>query len=449
MDSKYSRIVFSTILVSSFSFSLDISKYNIGTLLDVTKYDNNQYSIEVSTNNKPIYYTPTTTIYDINYTTKYYKSKFGDIILYDLSKDDRYLNAIDYNYIKFSGFLDGCRVAISDKSLFHKEDNILLSLDTNNSINLKYIYNDIDLSRLKYIVLFQDNKKCYIDKIRLEKTNKNSYITNHQKKALWIWNPKNKIDINKLKKYNINKTYIQIKDGFETLLGNLNNTNIAIFGLNGSPKDIYSYQHLKNDIKYLSHLKLNYQSIVGYQIDVEPYLLKEFKTNKDKVLKSYIDMLSSLSQLCHKHNLKFSVVIPFWFDNIYYQNINLAKIVVTYADEVVLMSYRSDLDKVIDISKHILAMGDFSDKKIYIGIELMPINDEKHTIYKVIKSDGCLTKSGFLDGCKSLKKIREYTIKGTDISFYNQYHKLNDIDKKNIPFKSFQGFVLHYYDVLP
>ena len=449
MDFKYRKIVLFAIFCSSLSFSFDITKYHIGDMIDAITSNDEQYAINRLVKNEPIYYTPTDTIYDVNYTISSYNSKFGDIVLYDLSYDDKYLNAIDYNELYIQGEIEGCHLSISDKNLFHKEDNIPLIFDQNHTVFLEKIYNDIDLSRLKYIVLFKDKSTCNIGHIRFIKKQKPTTYLNNSHKATWVWNPSKDISITKLKDFNITKTYIQIKDGFETVSKNLKDTNITIYGLNGSPSDIYSYQHLQNDIIYLGNLKDKYPNIKGYQIDVEPYLLKNFQNDKDRIIKAYIQMLSSLSNLAHKNDLSFSVVIPFWFDNVFYKNTNLAKIVLQYADEVVLMSYRSDLNKVIDISKHILAMGDFSHKKVYIGIELMPIKDEFHTIYKIVSKNSCLSLNGFQKECLGLNKIKQYTIKGSSISFYNQYNKLKDIDKIQVPFKSFQGFVLHYYSVLP
>ena len=120
------------------------------------------------------------------------------------------------------------------------------------------------------------------------------------------------------------------------------------------------------------------------------------------------------------------------------------------ADEIVLMSYRSDLDKVIAISRLLLSYAGYVKKDIRIGIELMKIEDEQHEVFEVTDTNmTCLTPEGFFSECATLKKLNEYTLKGSSISFYQQIHKLKALYEGDIPYTSFKGYVLHYLDILP
>jgi len=449
MGFRFGQIALSLVIIHSIGYSLDLTQYPINSQIDVIEYKNNKYEISlVNKESDKESYTPNTKIYDINFSAKEYKTKFGNIVIYDLSKNDiPYINILEYDKLIIKGDIQECHLAISDRKLFFKEDNIPLDI-TNNQIDIKQLYKNLDITKIKAIILFKSNPKCNIRQISLHKNRSKPYI-NLKTKATWIWNPDTNISINKLHKYNINKVYLQVKNGFKTTALKLSDNNITIFGLNGSPNDIYNYEHLKNDILLLSKLKASIPNIKGYQIDVEPYILKEFQTNREDVLNAYVNMIKSLSSLCKKHNLEFSIVIPFWYHTIYNKYDNIVQTILNYADELVLMSYRSDLLKVIDISKNILRMGTFSDKNILIGIEFIKIPDEYHTRYKIISKNSCITQNGFAKECKILQKIRSYTIKGSSISFYNQLDKLSHIDKIEIPFNSFKGFVFHHYSVLP
>jgi hypothetical protein len=450
MGIRIRRLSLGLLFLFNLSYGLDLDKFPLNSEVDVTEYSKTQYGVELIGEKKksPLAYTPKANSYDIKFRAKEYKIKVGDIVVYDLASDKSpYINILDYDKLTIKGDISQCKLAISDRGLFLAEDNTPLKLK-NGSVMIEELYSKLDLTKLKSIILFKSNPKCSIKSISVSKTPKKEFSYSKDK-ATWLWNPKTPISMKKLKKYHINKMYIQVRDGFEKRVSKLSRDGITIFGLNGSPKDIYNYEHLKKDILLLAKLKKTIPNIKGYQIDVEPYTLREFSTDREATLKKYINMIESLSSLCHKHNLQFSIVSPFWYHTIYYRYENLAQVVFKYADEVVLMSYRSDLSKVIDISKEMLRMGELSHKKVYLGVELIKIPDEHHTRYKIVSIESCITEKGFEKECKKLEKLREYTVKGSSISFYNQIDKLSSIDDRDIPFSSFKGFVLHHYGVLP
>jgi len=433
---------------NQYLYANDYIDINTTKYIEVIQYSNQKSIIKKITNydQEPIYYTPQSKVYNIKFQKSDYQTKYGKIKLYDISKKNKYLNAINYDHLIIDGNISNCQIAISDRRLFQKEDNIKLKVD-NNIIDFKDIYQHIDLTKLKYLILFDNNDICQINKLSLTQ---NNYTTNYNNftNATWIWNPDEFTSSTKLKHYNINTLYIQLTANNKAFINILKSNIKYIYGLNGSPSDIYNHKHLLQDIKNLSLLKQTYPNIQGYQVDIEPYLLKEYNTKPQIIIQQYIKLLKDLKTHTQKHNLKFSVVIPFWYSQIYYKNRNLAQIVLDIADEVVVMSYRSDLEKVLNISQDILRMGIFAHKKVKIGIELMAIDDEKHTIYKTI-SNVCLKNNHIDKKCISLEPIRSYTIKGSSISFHNQIEKLQGIDTLYIPYQSFNGFVLHHYSVLP
>jgi len=440
---KY-KIAFSIMLLSTTLYSIDISKLSPNDIIEVIQINNKQTIKAVEDNNthQPIYYTPTTNNYEIKFKKKSYDTEYGPIEIYDLSQNNKYLNAINYTNMIIDGNISECKLAISDKKLFHKEDNLIL--DNNHNIDFSKIYNKIDLSRLKYIILFK-TAQCNINKLTLI-DNKKPIKPSNFKRSIWVWKPSNIKNEDKLDKFDIDTLYIQMNKDFNTTLKLL--TNRYTYGLNGSPSDIYNSKHLLDDINSLAKLKQQYKNIIGYQVDIEPYLLKEYNQNRDEILSKYIKVLKLLHKTSNDNGLRFSVVMPFWFSNVYFHNKNLAQIVIDIADEVVLMSYRSDLKNIIKISKNSLSMGYFSHTDIKIGIELMKIDDEIHTFYTII-SNQCLKNNKLDNDCLSLQQINQYTVYGNDISFYNQFDKLKHLNDLQIPSKAFRGFVLHYYDKLP
>jgi hypothetical protein len=262
----------------------------------------------------------------------------------------------------------------------------------------------------------------------------------------WAWNPEN-VTSSRLKTQPVERIYMQMKTGFFEALERIKDSNITIYGLNGSPQDIFSDIHLLKDIDTLSILKKKFPFIQGYQVDIEPYLLTVYKENPEKILNQYLTLIQKLKRYTQKHSLKLSIVIPFWFDHLYVKDKNIGFHVIDIADEVVLMSYRSDMNKVFSISKTLLNYAKYSNKELRIGIELMKIEDESHTIYNMIQSS-CLSSVGVHEKCILLDKTNQYTVYGKEISFYKQTEKLKHLLTYPIPSSSFKGFVLHHFDLL-
>ena len=426
-------ILFITNLYSTTLNNLLNSNLPLGTKIEEIKYPNGKITYEIIKDKKKEFYS----IHKNSVIFKRFKkikSKYGNIYLFDLSKKEAFFNGLLFDYILINGNIKSvAKIGIADKNLFIKDDNLLLPLKK--TISLNSIFKRVDLNRLKYFVIISKEEKNPINSIKFIKIKTYKNFTNNI--SLWIWNAKN-LKKKKITNYLTNSVYIQISSNFNSAISKLKDTNVTIYGLNGSPKAIFNAKPLLLDIKKLATLKVKYPNIKGYQVDIEPYLLKNFKKNRVNLLKKYITLLKILKKETNKYNLKLSVVIPFWFDNIFIENKNLAFSVIDIADETAVMSYRSNIYKVINLSLNILKYASFANKDIKIGLECMSIKDEKHTIFSIENIDK-----------KYIKKLREFTIKGKSISFYNQMYKLKElpyIDTKEI---SFKGFILHYYTILP
>ena len=416
-----------------------------GDMFEVVRYAKGIEEINVYKEEKKPYYTPSEKILTFYQQPQCFHTSHGYLCLYDLSRNHIFLNALKYDYIEIEGNITGLKLGIADKTYYEKQDHI--ALPSNNIIDLSFFFNKVDLSRLKYITtLAKDQNETLPLKIRfLQLPVKNK--TPERSCGVWIWNPQ-KASIDKIKLYRFDTLYVQMKKGFSTLVKNIENTSLSIYGLNGSPDDIWHYDHLLSNIEQLGKLKKTYHQIRGYQVDIEPYLLKGFSEKRQKIWQSYISMLKVLAKKAHEAHLRFCAVIPYWFDTVYIDNgKNLAFEVFNIVDEVVLMSYRSDLLQVHRISEPIIAYGKFLKKQVYIGLELMKIDDEEHTRYRVKeKAPYCLDSEGNISSCFVLDKIAHYVVKGSEISFYGQTEKLQQLTEHNL---GFGGYVLHYLDILP
>ncbi len=427
------------ILISCLLFS----KIKVGDRVEEIIYPDGKKVVNLLQNNKYPFYRVDKERIKFNKFKKI-KSKYGYIYLFDLSKNNLFFYGYNFDILKIDGNLSNLKtIAIADEKLFKKDDNF--KLPKRKIINLKELFKKIDLSKLKYFVAISDNNISPIKEIEFIKTKraKKAII------ALWIWKSK-PIEKEKLKNYKAKRVYIQIDKNFKNGIQKLKDSNITIFGLNGDPKAIYNITPFIKNIQLLSKLKKIYPNIKGYQVDIEPYLLKEFKKDRVNILIKYLNSLKKLKDESKKANLKLSIVIPFWFDNIYINNKNLAFNIVDIADEVAIMSYRSSIKDAIKLSKNILNYANYAKKDILIGLECMKIDNEEHRIYKVKKViKNCLIEDKMLKECKELDLVRKFTLKGNRLSFYNQLEKLKKLPYIKVDEESFKGFILHFYSILP
>lgn len=136
-------------------------------------------------------------------------------------------------------------------------------------------------------------------------------------------------------------------------------------------------------------LKFNKEHTVkfrGFQYDVEPYLLDEYKENKAKVLKNFLNLVNKTVSMLNKKDLELTVVIPEFYDG---SNGETPKFLYNgkskYASEhllsildrrggskVIIMSYRNftkGIDGSIDISKDEINSANEHKTKIIIAQE--------------------------------------------------------------------------------
>jgi hypothetical protein len=425
---------------------INLTSIKEGTQIELITYANQKKEINIIKKNHPAYYTPSSKKFELVLEPQILHSRFGTIYLYDLSRSGSYLNALSYDSMKLEGDLSNVTIGIADEQYYLRDDH--LKLENKSFFSLNTLYDSINLSRLKYLVILSPQElNSPIKKIIFSKKILSHSKIKHPMES-WSWNPTH-ITSTKLKSIPLKRVYVQIRKGFESALNEMNESNVSIYGLNGSPEDVLNYSHLLKDIEYLAKLKESYPKIEGFQIDVEPYLLSNYKKQRDTILKKYLHMIKDLKLHTEQYGLKFSVVIPFWFDQLCINHENFGFKVTSLVDEIVLMSYRSDLNEVIHISKPLLKYASYHKKEVRIGIELMKIEDEEHTLYSIIKSSTpCIVNGKLEKECMTLHKEHQYTVKGSDISFYKQTHKLANILAYDVPYSAFKGFVFHHFDLL-
>ena len=129
----------------------------------------------------------------------------------------------------------------------------------------------------------------------------------------------------------------------------------------------------------------------GVHLDVEPYLLPEWDSDRSSTITQYLDLLSDVKQelAASGTGLTFTVDIPFWYDTITatYKSATqpLNQHVQDIADRVVIMDYRDFAegnDGIIDHAQDEMDYAQSIAKEVVIGVETNDVEPEKVTFFE-------------------------------------------------------------------
>jgi len=132
-------------------------------------------------------------------------------------------------------------------------------------------------------------------------------------------------------------------------------------------------------------------NLVGVHLDVEPYLLPEWKADQQAVIAQYLELLEVSHQALVDSDLRLTVDIPFWFDTIsaVYDGRTrpLNQHVQNIADRVVLMDYRDMAEGDDGIIQHAATEMLYAtqiERQVVIGVETNDVapEPEKVTFYE-------------------------------------------------------------------
>ncbi len=171
---------------------------------------------------------------------------------------------------------------------------------------------------------------------------------------------------------------------YAALLKRATQSGVEIFALDGYPEAIYEPAPLMEKISRLRAL-LPEGHLAGLQLDIEPYLLSQFSDPQDYSL--YLHVIDKIKAALGDR-ARLSIVMPFWFSAKTAHNRPLDFEVMDRVDEVALMSYRTDVDDLQDITEHTLRYGDAVSIPVWLAVETraLPI-DRQVTLIREPRQD--------------------------------------------------------------
>ena len=153
---------------------------------------------------------------------------------------------------------------------------------------------------------------------------------------------------------------------YARLLSLVQEAGIDVLALDGYPEAIQEPQLLADKIRRLLQL-VRPGALSGVQLDIEPYLLPGF-LDDDAQFRRYLGTIETMHEAL-QGRARLSMVIPFWLATPTVGGRPLAYAVMDRADEVAVMSYRTDLDEVQEIAEDILRYGDVIGKPVWLAVE--------------------------------------------------------------------------------
>ncbi|MBH0189038.1 MAG: hypothetical protein HP493_09395 [Nitrospira sp.] len=120
--------------------------------------------------------------------------------------------------------------------------------------------------------------------------------------------------------------------------------------------------------------------LAGVQLDIEPYLLPGFLESEAGPIQ-YLNAIDVIKEMIGQRT-PLSIVMPFWLTTVAVRGRPLAFSVMDRADEVVVMSYRTDLEEVKSFSDDTLRYGDRIGIPVWLAVETIPLPVEQRVTLK-------------------------------------------------------------------
>lgn len=219
-----------------------------------------------------------------------------------------------------------------------------------------------------------------------------------QDKATWLWDAsiiRNESDeiLDFSKRERVTTIFLQIQEKVEMeeyrrFIRSAHKANISVHALGGEPDWAYA-DHREEGEELLSWLdEYNKASdpeeqFQGIQLDVEPYILKRWEREQEKVVEEWSGNMESWLEEARRQKLNISVAVPFWLDSIPGpgDSNSFSYWILERSDSVAVMSYRDDGEKMYELSKEELEQADELGKSVWIGMELTDTEEGEHLTF--------------------------------------------------------------------
>ncbi|MCQ4088213.1 hypothetical protein [Saccharibacillus sp. JS10] len=208
--------------------------------------------------------------------------------------------------------------------------------------------------------------------------------------STWVWNPwslrASSDDLLTFAVSNkISTLYLQIDAEMEisdytTFIRKASAKQIQVYALDGAPAWATDRSLPQAFVNWLSAYQASAkkdEKFAGIHIDVEPYLLPQWESDREALLRSWKSSTQIILQGAKSLSLRAEADIPFWFHEHQMpdENRTLSSWMIDRFDGVTIMAYRDSGAQIIEVAKTQLAEAEKLGKPLRIAVETNPSSE--------------------------------------------------------------------------
>jgi hypothetical protein len=307
------------------------------------------------------------------------------------------IDLLSYERLRISGRATGQVVlALEDIAGLRREDNVPLATVAGPfdiTLRLEEVGRRLDLRQVTSLVVSTESGQAQIAIEEMKATQAQSEDKRQAGTGFWVWNYQAAIRdpetlLGTCRAQHCSRLLIQmpsqtedeaIWNDYARLLMRVRDAGIDAMALDGYPEAIQEPHQLADKMQRLLRL-LTPGILHGVQLDIEPYVLPGFLKDEAQ-LRRYLETIETVREVI-AGRARLSMVVPFWLASPTIAGRPLAYAVMDRADEVAVMSYRTDMDEVQDIAEDILRYGDLTGIPVWLALETTPLPVERHVVLR-------------------------------------------------------------------
>ena len=282
-----------------------------------------------------------------------------------LQRQGQLLDALSYTTLHLRGTATGrATFSLADHETDRREENVPVITVTGPfdlHVSLREAGRRLDLRRLSALVVRGDGGDVQLELEECTLIRDPDTARTSTGVGFWVWDYRAAIMdphamIKACQNAGCSRLLIQIPAisedetlwaSYATLFPFAKARHIDAFALDGYPEAIQEPGVLAAKVKRLLAL-VHGDVIAGVQVDIEPYLVPGFFDDESGP-RRYLGTINYLKEAIAGRT-RLSVVIPFWFTSRTVQGRPIAYSVIDRADEVAIMSYRTEIDEILAIA---------------------------------------------------------------------------------------------------
>jgi hypothetical protein len=307
------------------------------------------------------------------------------------------VDVLSYKFLHVSGEASGrVTLALADEARQRREENIPIATVTGSfdlRVPLDAAARQMDLRQVVAVVVRPQEQPATVTLKTLDFEQAPAQQQLPHRLGFWVWEYKEAVThasetLAACQRFGCTRLLVQMPAlddpldlwrAYVQFLQTVQDKGIEAFALDGAPDAIYHPEPLLEKVHRLRQLSGD-RMITGVQLDIEPYLLEGFFADNTGFLR-YLAVIERMKATVGKQ-WRLSLVVPFWLTSHVVQDRPVAFAVMDQADEVAVMSYRTEAEEIFAIAEDSLRYGAQVGVPVWLAVETMALPIERHVVLK-------------------------------------------------------------------